>query len=274
MIVLFLSIILITWLSVASIQDIKKHEVQNFISFSFLAISLSLILLYSILNSSNLFFRSLLFTIVFFIIAEAFYYGRVFAGGDAKIILSLGPFMSLFPTYFSMLFIILLIFLGAINGIFFSFVYLIKNKKEVLSKYKPIIKTKYLIFPAIFLLIVPLIIKNYLLLIASILLIASPYILSLAKAIESSIMIRYRYPKELVEGDILFKPLKIKNRIIKPHWEGLTTEQLVYIKKNYSKKIAVKEGLAFVPIITLSLIISLLIRNLKIIKEIMQFFSF
>ena len=83
----FLFVIGILWLIVASWRDIKTTIVPNWISYSFILFALVYRVFYS-LGTGNwdfLYYGALGF-VVFYIVGVGLYYARVFAGGDAKLI--------------------------------------------------------------------------------------------------------------------------------------------------------------------------------------------
>jgi preflagellin peptidase FlaK len=91
---LFLIILAGIWLVIASLQDIKKREVPNWLNFSLIAFALAYRAFYSIVNQDSLFFLyGLLGFLVFLVLAYAFYYGKVFGGGDAKLFMAIGAIL-------------------------------------------------------------------------------------------------------------------------------------------------------------------------------------
>ena len=79
---IFLVAIGLIWILIASIQDLKKREVYNWLSFSLIGVALSYRLFYSILSGNwSFLLYGILGLIVFFALSQAFYYGKVFAGG-------------------------------------------------------------------------------------------------------------------------------------------------------------------------------------------------
>jgi len=84
----FLFALAIIWTTFAAIQDIKTREVSNWLNFSLIAFALAYRAFYSISKKDPKFFiLGVLGFIIFFILAHVFYYGRAFAGGDAKLLM-------------------------------------------------------------------------------------------------------------------------------------------------------------------------------------------
>ena len=119
----------------ATIQDIKKREVANWLNFSLIAFALAFRAFYSITNNSPKFFLLGISGLAIFIaIANLLYYGKIFAGGDAKLLMGFGIILP-YTTYFSLVtlslsFVLLLLTTGAIYSLFYSIVIVQKNKNK------------------------------------------------------------------------------------------------------------------------------------------------
>ena len=131
---LFLLILALIWLFVASISDLRKREVPNWLSFSLIIFALAYRVFFAVFNSDLWFFLyGLIGLILFIILAYGFYYARVFAGGDAKLLMGLGailPFASslIGNLIFLGVFILLFLFVGGIYGLIYSLVLVSGNK--------------------------------------------------------------------------------------------------------------------------------------------------
>lgn len=264
------------WLIAASIMDVKKREVANWISFSLIIIALGIRAISSIITKDSYFFLyGLLGLAIFFIIANILYYGKIFAGGDAKLLMALG---AVFPTHpltaqfssnilgleipFMLTFLINILFIGAIYGLIYSITLTLLNsqrfKKEIKISAKKTRKFRFILLAMAFIfLILSIISGEVVLFILTIIIFIFPYLFVFVKAVESSCMTRLIDVKKLTEGDWLVDPIKIKGKIIKPKWEGLDMKEINLIQKSKIKKILVKQGLPFVPIFFLALIASL-----------------
>jgi len=266
----FLLIVGLFWLVFASIQDFKRREVENWWSFSLVIFVLAFRAFMSISESNYRFFVwGLIGLIAGFIIAELFYYARMFAGGDAKLLMALGAILPLSFDWkinlgIFILFIICIIIGGAIYGAIYSIILTILHLKDFKKEFNnQIRKNKRLIYAieiiALIILILLILFKLYFITIFALVLFICPILLVYAKAIEESCMNRSVKPGELTVGDWLAKPLKINNRIIKPYWEGLGEKELAFIQKNYRKKVLVKYGIPFVPAFLLAFLLLILI---------------
>ncbi|MEI6850024.1 MAG: A24 family peptidase, partial [archaeon] len=134
----------------ASIQDIRKREVANWVNFSLLTFVLAYRLFYGIFNDDyNFFIYSLVGVILFMGLANLFYYTRVFAGGDAKLLIAFGaivPFNSWYSIiYLGFSFIFLLFLVGAVYSLVYSSVLALSNFVKFKKEFKQNMK-KYIVY--------------------------------------------------------------------------------------------------------------------------------
>ena len=153
--VIFLIVLGLIWIIFAVIQDLKKREIANWLNFSLILFALIFRFFYSLFNNQgySFFYQGVLGFGVFFIIGNLLYYGRVFAGGDAKLIMALGAVIPFSESLFANLNLVMIFFAfflvaGAFYGIIYSLVLGIKNygnfKKEFSKKFKKNKKFFYL----------------------------------------------------------------------------------------------------------------------------------
>lgn len=253
----FLIVLALVWIVAAVIQDLRKREVANWWNFSLIAIALSYRAFVSVQLWDYLYFvYGLVGFGIFFLLAHVFYYGRLFAGGDAKLLMALGCVLPFSLTFFQNLliflyFLVLLLFCGSIYGLLYSVVLSYKNKKEFSREFlKQLHESKKFFFIFIMLaaviLIFVLFIKIYLFIWFSLIILLFPFLYAYAKAIEESCMIKKVAAKELTIGDWLYKSVRIGKKTIKPNWEGLNEEELKVLQKT-RKKILIKQGIPFTP---------------------------
>src|SRR3989344_408997 len=139
----FLLTIAFIWILGATVTDLKKREVPDWLSISLVAIALVARMIYSLLEKDISFFlQGALFFAIFFALANLFYYARIFAGGDAKLLMGLGAILAappvlpfsqgtsaVIPIPLPFVFIINLLIVGALYGLLFIIVIAIKNRK-------------------------------------------------------------------------------------------------------------------------------------------------
>src|SRR3989338_6014136 len=99
----FLFVLTFLFTLFASIQDLKKREVANWLNFSFIAFALTYRAFYSLATKNFQFFLfGILGFAIFFILAHALYYSKAFAGGDAKLLMGFGVILP-YTSYNSLL---------------------------------------------------------------------------------------------------------------------------------------------------------------------------
>lgn len=253
---MILYILALIWLIIAVTQDLKRKEIDNWLNFSLITIAIAFRAFVSIQekNPSSI-IQGLLGFAIFFAIANLFYYSRIFAGGDAKLLMALGPILPLSNITTENLmtflyFIILLLFAGAIYNLIFTIVILAKNKEKFSSEFKNMLKkgksSIYLTIIIFMLAAITLILlKMYSLIYLVITIILIPFLYIYTKTIEKFMVIKTK-PRDLREGDWLAEEIKIKGKTIKPKWEGLSKHEIeLIIKSNLQVKI--KNGIPFSP---------------------------
>lgn len=273
--VIVLSALAIIWMTFAVIQDIRIREVANWLNFSLIVFALGFRFFYCLFSSDAkgdsfaFFYQGLIWLGIFAILGNLFYYSRIFAGGDAKLMIALGvilPFSNSFIKNFEIvsLFFILFLIVGSAYGIAWSIWLAIKNSKKfkkefyrIFRKYKNII----LFVLAFGIIIMVFGFVDVLFLFFGFCLILILFFYIFAKAVENVCMI-YEIPvKNLREGDWLYENIKLsKGKLIKKDWEGLTNKEIKLIQKKF-KKIKIKQGIPFVPVFFISFLILVYLWN-------------
>ena len=253
----FLVFLAFLWIFIASLQDLKKREVWNWLNFSLIAIAITYRAVFSILNNDiGFLLYGILGLGLFIVLGYVFYYSRVFAGGDAKLLFALGAIIPISGSVISNLllmlgFILLLLFSGSLYGLAYSFVLVLINRKNFSLEFrKQFLVHRKLIYSfsiiAALLLLVPVVFEDYFLIVFSLIVFLLPLLFIYGKSIEQSCMIKEVFPRELTEGDWLYHQVKIGKKIIRPDWEGLTSKDLKILRK-FRGKIKIKIGIPFVP---------------------------
>jgi len=201
--------------------------------------------------------------LLFVALAYAFYYGRVFAGGDAKLLMGLGgifPFGSVMDYFvISGGFLILFFTIGVVYTLIYSIFLVAKNgkrfRKEFLREFGTRRRSLYLA------LIVGLIFEAvnyffgvmYLGILLGFIVVLS-FLFIYARSLEKSVMIKLRKPEGLTEGDWLEEDVKIGKRNIRRSVHGLSLREIAMLKKA-RKKVWIKDGIPFTPTFLVSLIV-------------------
>jgi len=257
----FLFALALLWTLFATFQDLRSREVANWLNFSLIVFALAFRAFYAITKQNLQFFLFGIFGFaIFYGLAYAFYYSKVFAGGDAKLLMGFGVILP-YNSYLSLLtlsltFISLLLTIGAIYSLIYSVFIAAKNKnklkkefKTLFSKNRVILNTSLLIF---LLSLIFGIIKPIILILSPILLI--PILFVYTKALEKCMLVLLP-PNKLTEGDWLEHSIHLtKNKTIKKTVHGLSKEEISLLKK-YKKHVLIKQGIPFVPAFLISLII-------------------
>ncbi len=261
---------------VASLQDLKRREVDNWLNYLLLIGGAGFLIFDSIFNMDfNIVLIGLFCFGIMFVLGNLFYYGRVFAGGDAKLLIAMFALFvgsSLIASLQNIgIFIIFLLFGGAVWGgvyggglVFLNFKKFTNQLKIEFRKYK----RYYSIFLFIFVLLVVLIFLDNLFLVLVLFYILFILLFIFAKALENSAMLRRVNSRDLREGDWIVEDVRIGKRIVKSNWEGLTKKDLELLRGGH-KNVLVKEGIPFVPGFLIALICYGFLAEslLEIVKE-------
>lgn len=269
MIDILLIILTILALTAGSFMDLKKREVPDWISYGLIFAALGFRLLYSIFNKDYFIFLTGLFGFgIFFALSNLFYYLKQWGGGDAKILMGMGAVLGFNQTL--ILFLLFLIFIGAIYGILFSIYLAIKNKYKFKIAFRKSIKEfKYLLIAAsLFLLfgIYCLFSLNdpslsFLLFGVSVIFFIGMISFTFVRAVEESCFMKRIHASKLTEGDWVVETIKIGNKVIINEKNlGITKAQINKLK-NYKKPILVKTGIPFIPAFLLAYIALIIAKN-------------
>jgi Flp pilus assembly protein protease CpaA len=260
----------------ASVTDIKKHEVPNWLNFSLLGIALAIRGIASILLwEFSYFYWALIAVVIFYALGNIFYYGNILGGGDVKLLIALSAVFATKPYFvtsainepFLLTFLINALLFGAIWAIIISIYYFFKiPKKEFSLEFKKLQKKiKLLRITCLILALVVLVLffvfDEYLFILVSIVVLLLPYLYSFIKIIEDKCLIKEVKAKDLREGDYLLDSIKVKKIIIKKSIHGLSSKDISLLKR-IKKKVLIKEGIVFVPLLLLALLASLFYGNI------------
>ena len=268
MINLVLIALALIWMVFAIVQDIRKREIADWLNFSLVIFALGFRFFYALFSDGSwqIFYQGLIGFGIFLVLGNMFYYLKMFAGGDAKLFMALGailPFYESFSENLEVFFLFLSLFLivGAIYGLVSILYFIFKNFKKFGKDFsKKFKKQKNLfwlsLFLALFFLIFGFSQKTFLYF--SIFVFVIPYFYLAAKVVDESFMIKKVPIGKLTEGDWLYKDLKFGKKKIKATWDGLTKEDIIYLKKKKVKFILVRYGVQFSPVFLISFVLLVL----------------
>lgn len=242
----------------AALQDLKRREVDNWLNL-FLFFSGFLYILSQTFHYSEPSFLINFAFLVFlmFGLAYLFYFARVFAGGDCKLLFAVTPllvsvdFIQSFQNvaFFS----ISLLFLGALYGSIWIFGLFLSDLKKNLRDFYLSVKKSFsyiLLTFLIFLLgFIDKLFFSFFILINILI-----FIFFISKVVEKNSLIRKVYSKDLREGDWLDKPILFKGKKFQYSFDGLSLED-IFSLKFYKKEILIKDGIPFAPVFIFSWIL-------------------
>jgi len=262
--VIFLWALALVFIIFAVVQDIRTREIANWLNFSLIIFALGFRFFYSLFSGDDFsfFYNGLIGFGIFFLIGNLFYYSRLFAGGDAKLMIALGTILPISSRFFSNVQIFLnflLIFLisGFAYTIITSVILCIRNfkgfKKEFVRQLDKNRKLSYvsLIAGIIFLLIGFL---EVLFTLLGLLIFVTFYLYIYSKAIDEVCMIKIIPTTKLREGDWLYSNVKLGRKVIKAKWDGVSEKEIREIMKKH-KQVKIREGIVFSPVFLIAFIL-------------------
>ncbi|MBI4116397.1 prepilin peptidase [Candidatus Pacearchaeota archaeon] len=262
--IIFLIILAAVFMALAVVNDVKERIVPNWLNFSLIIFALGFRFFYSLFNENfPFFYHGLAGFGIFFILGNAFYYGRIFAGGDAKLMIALGavlPFSTIPTMNFKIFAVFFFLFLisGAVYGFIWSIFLPMKNfkefRKELSAQFE---KNKKKFYPALIfgiLLLAAGILTNPIILYFGLIVLIMPYLYFYAKAVDENCLVRNVKTKNLTGGDWLYKDVKIGNRTIKARWDGLSESEIKILRKKF-KSVKIRQGIPFTPVFLMSFLI-------------------
>ncbi|MDO8564290.1 MAG: prepilin peptidase [Nanoarchaeota archaeon] len=269
---LFLFVIALIWLIFASVQDLKVREVANWLNFSLVSIALAYRLFYSIgVDDYTFFLSGILGVLVFFLISQAFYYGKVFGGGDAKLLVGFGallPFSSLNEFILQGAFFLLLLFsVGAIYSLIASVIFAFKNKNKFFKSFSKLNREfDWRFYGLLFLFVFGIVSYGYKVsygLIFVVVLLLLAFLFIYLRAVDKSCMLVYVKPRDLREGDWIGEEIKISGKLIGNSVHGLSLLEINKLIKR-GKSVLIKQGVPFVPVFLFSYVIMLFFFFLEV----------
>ena len=247
----------------AVVQDLRTREIANWVTFSLIGFVLAYRAFYSIYSDDLMFFVYGLIGIVLFTgLGYLFYYSKVFAGGDAKLLFGIGgifPYYSFYDyIYYGLGFVLLLFAFGVVYTLIYSLFLVGRNyssfRKSFFEHFNKI-KVYFilsLLLAILFYLFFPFA-GFYSSFAFSISIFLMPFLFVYVKAVEKSCMIKLVSPGELTEGDWIEQDVVVNGKTIRKNFAGLTYEQILLLRR-HGKKVLIKNGIPFAPSFLLALL--------------------
>ena len=144
----FLFWLFLVGIIIASMQDLKRREVDNWLNLFLLVSSFVFVFYGAILTgNSDVIFHAGFLLVVMFVIMNLFYYGRVFAGGDAKLLFAMTAFFLGMTFWGSMInvgvFLLFLMVSGSVYGLAYSGVLWFQNRKKANKEMRKLMRGKF-----------------------------------------------------------------------------------------------------------------------------------
>lgn len=254
----FLYLFYFICISIAVFQDFKRREIDDWLNLFIFFSGILFLVVNGFFNEGGSFVFFGFFTLIVFLISLAFYFGRVFMGGDVKLFFALSPlvYLSSGNSFFNLaIFTFLLFFLGSIYSLVYSFILFFKDWKKNRGLFGVEIRKKESLIMAllgIMFLAIGVFEKVFLLL--SLVLFLGVILISFAKTLEKNSLKKLVFTKDLREGDWLFKDVRVGGRLFKKSWEGMGEKDIKYLKK-FNKKVYIKDGVPYALAFLLTLVV-------------------
>lgn len=271
-----------------SYTDLKIREVPDWVSYGLILIGLLGRLLIGVVSGEwmNLGY-SILWLILFVIIALIMFYTGQWGGADAKLLMGLGIVFASYPESllnylvnnfsitpnltipFPITLLFNIFFIGAIYGLAYSFILAFSNWSKFKIEFGKInsqfkMKRMILLFSLSFLILALAslfidILLGLLFFVISFSLFLFVYLFLFSKSVEKTCMIKLTPVNKLTEGDWIVKNVNVKGKYIcGPKDLGIEQKQIALLRKLKVKSVFVKNGIPFVPSFLISVIVSLI----------------
>lgn len=274
MFLLILVSISLLWLLVASIIDGKTKEVPDWLSYSLIAISLGIEVIYSVItNNPNIILLGLLGLALGLVLGSLMYYTKQWGGGDAKLLIGITIIYIHYPSPLQIHFLALIFFniilVGAIYSLAWCLSLFIKHRKECTQKAKQLLKESknirntvvaITILSAIVIIPLDFSLKNIPFILAPLIFYG---LFIMVKSVEAVVFYKKIPVNKLTEGDWITKDIIIQNKVLyKSSSPGVTREQIKILKQHNIKEVPIKEGIPFVPVFFLAVVLSLIVGSI------------
>lgn len=263
----FLSWFFFFGIIIATAQDLKRREVDNWLNYFLLLGSFSYVFFLVIFERNfSLVFISFFVLVIMFALMNLFYYGRVFGGGDAFLLFAMSALFvgtSYIGSAISVgIFVALLMISGSVYGLSYSLYLYGKNFKKVNREMKRYFsKSRNIFFFSILAGIFFFLLScfYFIFLFFAVIFILFPFLYVFGRGLENVSMIREISTTKLREGDWLANDERVGNKTVKMNWEGLSMEEIRILRKK--KIVKIKEGIPFVPAFLIGFVLYILARG-------------
>ncbi|MDD5418040.1 MAG: prepilin peptidase [Candidatus Nanoarchaeia archaeon] len=250
---------------IASIMDIKKREIEDYIS-GFLALFAGFVRTLWFVQTGNIIALSPMIMVapLTFGVSYLIYKKNLWGGGDVKLISAASVALTGFGTdvYFHY-FLVNLLFAGAFYGILYSIALTLKNIKQIGKNKIRMIKISSIASGSVMVLFAWLYVgatqgllkqSYFFVMLISLIFFGYPF----AKTAEEKFFYKKRKVEQLTEGDWIAEDIKKYDRVLIKIKTALEKKHIELLKKMDKKEVMIKEGIPFVPSFLFSLLITLI----------------
>lgn len=267
------------WILAASLFDIKRREVPDWLNFSLIFAGLGLRGIYSLITWDYWYIvYGIIGFVLAFIIGLAMSYGRQWGDGDSKMLLGIGACLG-FSFGFSLLklnswplflsFFINSMIAGAIYGLIYAIVLSVIHWKEFKKEFVKFDKRVFVLPLVVFIVLAVIcfaLLDEVFMSIGislALVIVVGVYIIIFMRIVQASCMIKNTDVYSLVPGDWVVGEVRIKGKVICSSKDRCLNEEQIKMLKRYKvRKVMIKNGIPFVPSFFFGLIITLIWGNL------------
>jgi prepilin signal peptidase PulO-like enzyme (type II secretory pathway) len=270
-------------LLIGTFTDFKVREVPDWVNYSGIVLGLGIRSLYSAYSwDYSYILAGLLGFGVFLLIALGMFYLGQWGGGDSKMLMGLGALIGLEfrPDGLLIAFFVNMLFIGAAFGVIWGIYLAAKHRGKFMGYANKVVKSKEYKRAKLILFIVAgaLVIASFAveyftavaLITAALVLFVIFYSWLFLTSVEKTSLIKSIPVEKLTEGDWIVKDVVIgKKRICGPKDLGISKTQINKLLKlkqqGKIRKILIKEGMPFVPVFLVSMVVSVVWGNLVLL---------
>lgn len=276
MLEIILIIVTLFVLAIASYTDLKSQEVPDWLSFALIGAAMGIRSIFSFSLGWEVLVAGLLGLLVCFVVACGFYYTDQWGGGDSKLLLGLGAVIGFnYPFNLASLelawFLLLLLFIGALYGLFWLGGVAVKNWRIFSSQFKQSVRIQRKIqlgLGSFSLLFLAAGFLDAVWFILFFLPLGVFYTILFISATEKSCLYKQISPHKLVEGDWLAEDVLVNGRSVLEK-KTLSKKDLFLLKKMEGRKqlnsVLIKQGIPFIPSFLITYVIFTFFREQLIV---------
>jgi Flp pilus assembly protein protease CpaA len=240
-------------LLISSYTDLKTREVPDYLNYSFIFAALGIRAIFSLTLGWEILISGMLGLVAMIAVAFFFYYSNQWGGGDSKLLMGVGASIGItYPFSSSSLnllwFLLGLLFLGAIYGLFWLVYLSIKNRLRFSRQWLSLIKTyRYLHLSTFFGSAVFLLLSLFypIFWIFVILPWGTFHLFLFVNVVERTCFIKRIAVSKLTEGDWLAEDVRHGHYHLSK--KTLEKDDIESIKKHGLHEVVIKEGIPFTP---------------------------